>query len=367
MRHWRGGALLAPLCLAPLWLAGCATQKPVPPKPLAPRRIETAPLPPPTPQPSPARALGIRDLPGWDEDDHLAAFNAYRAGCDVAGPPVARRVCHVAKASTGSSAADARTFFEAHFQPQAFGAEGLLTAYYMPIYEARTSPGGEFTAPVRPRPANLKSVTPYEDRAAIEARNAPDALAWMRPEDLFSLQTQGSGVLKLDRGPPVRAVFDASNGAPYLAISRPMRQRGLLSASNASAEAVHAWLAAHRGVEADSIMQLNRRYVFFRLIADDGGQPTGAAGVRLVPGRALAVDTFAHALGEVFWIDASAPTLSGAFPTYRRLAIALDRGSAIQGQVRADLYIGRGEAAGLEAGRVRHRLRLYRLVPTEQP
>jgi membrane-bound lytic murein transglycosylase A len=31
--------------------------------------------------------------------------------------------------------------------------------------------------------------------------------------------------------------------------------------------------------------------------------------------------------------------------------------------VRADLYIGSGDAAGAEAGRVRHTLRMWRLVP----
>ena len=54
---------------------------------------------------------------------------------------------------------------------------------------------------------------------------------------------------------------------------------------------------------------------------------------------------------------------SGAFPTYRRLVAALDTGGAIKGQVRADLYLGEGAAAGTEAGRVRHTLRMYRLVP----
>ena len=68
-------------------------------------------------------------------------------------------------------------------------------------------------------------------------------------------------------------------------------------------------------------------------------------------------------MGELYWLDASAPKLSGAFPAYRRLAVALDVGGAIKGDVRADLYVGTGAAAGAEAGRVRHELRLYRLVP----
>jgi membrane-bound lytic murein transglycosylase A len=50
-------------------------------------------------------------------------------------------------------------------------------------------------------------------------------------------------------------------------------------------------------------------------------------------------------------------------PAYRRLVTALDTGGAIKGAVRADLYMGEGEAAGAEAGRVRHALRLWRLVP----
>ena len=72
---------------------------------------------------------------------------------------------------------------------------------------------------------------------------------------------------------------------------------------------------------------------------------------------------FFHAMGELLWIDGEAPLLAGAFPTYRRLTTALDTGGAIKGDVRADLYLGEGAAAGAEAGRVRHTLRLWRLVP----
>ena len=68
-------------------------------------------------------------------------------------------------------------------------------------------------------------------------------------------------------------------------------------------------------------------------------------------------------MGGLYWIDASAPALSGAFPVYRRLAMALDAGGAIKGEVRADLYTGSGPQAGREAGRVRHQLTLYQLAP----
>jgi membrane-bound lytic murein transglycosylase A len=312
-------------------------------------------------------------LDGWAQDDHVAALRAVSAACAVAAhnPPMAE-VCARARRLSAPDDVEARAFLEANFRPEAAPAPGLLTAYFTPVYEARRARQGDFTAPVRPRPADLPrqgrgETAPYPDRARIERRPAPDALAWMRPEDLFFLQIQGSGVLEIPGAAPTRAVFDGSNGAPFLGLASPMREAGLLPDADTSAEAIHAWLAAHRGPQAEAIMRLDRRYVFFRLQPDDGAEPAGAAGVKLIPGRALAVDPADHAMGEVLWVDASAPALAGAFPAYRRLAMALDTGAAIKGQARADLYLGRGEQAGEEAGRVRHVLRLYRLVPLAEP
>jgi membrane-bound lytic murein transglycosylase A len=290
----------------------------------------------------------------------------------MAKDPAMVDVCRRAAALEPVNEASARDFLEKNFRPEQVTEPGLLTAYFTPIYEARWSREGEFTAPVRPRPADLPrpGANPpraYADRAEIEERPAPDALAWMRPEDLFFLQIQGSGVLTMPAGPPLRAVFDGSNGAPFLGLAAPLRKAGLLDDADTSAEKIRAWLAANRGPRAEAAMRLDRRYVFFRLQPDDGAEPSGTAGQRLIPGRALAVDPTQHAMGEVLWVDATSPALSGAFPAYRRLALALDTGGAIKGGARADLYLGRGPEAGLEAGRVRHVLRLYRLTPLMQP
>ena len=152
-----------------------------------------------------------------------------------------------------------------------------------------------------------------------------------------------------------------------IAIARAMVRAGDLAPQRAGADAIRGWLAAHAGAQAQAVMDLDLRYVFFRLAPDDGRDPAGAAGVPLPPGRALAVDPSRHGYGELYWNDASAPVLAGAARSYRRLALALDTGSAIRGDIRADLYTGRGEAAGAEAGRVRHTLRLVRLVPVAAP
>lgn len=321
--------------------------------------------------------LELSRLPGWATEDHDAAFEAWRATCGAMRERTMAEVCARARAMGPIATGDGRAFLERAFVAERVGIEGVLTAYFAPIYEARRQPSAEFSAPVRPKPSDLVvadggivlrtlpdgSAEPYPDRAAIEATPIEKPLAWMRPEELFFLQVQGSGVLTFEDGRRMKAAYAAHNGRPFAGIANPMRDRGLLARDNTGGDAIRGWLAAHRGPEAAEIMRLNPRYAFFKLGPDDGRAPVGAANIPLPAGRAVAIDPAFHAYGELLWVDAEAPLLAGAFPAYRRLATALDTGGAIKGEVRADLYLGEGAAAGAEAGRVRHTLRLYRLVP----
>ncbi len=360
-----------------LILAACATPRTGGPAVAPPPPPVQPPHPAPTPVPTPPGPLvTFADLPGWETEDHLAALDSWRRTCGVAKDPDAVAACRKARALGPIDGMAARRFLEANFQPEVVGDAGLLTAYFAPVYEARLSRRDGFTAPVRARPSDLvmngpsevvqvdgDRTRPYPDRAAIEATEPEVVLAWMRPEDLFFLQIQGSGVLVLPDGTRKRAAFAAHNGRPFVGIARPMRERGLLKDSDTSGDAIRRWLADHAGEDAEEIMRLNPRYVFFKMSDDDGREAVGAANLPLPAGRSIAVDLSRHDLGELFWIDASAPVLTGAFPTYRRAVVALDTGGAIKGQVRADLYMGTGDAAGVEAGRVRHTLRMWRLAP----
>jgi membrane-bound lytic murein transglycosylase A len=382
---------LIPLLGAALLLSACETTGPKAPRP------GPAPVPPPerpTPQPPqpprpPLAGVVLAELPGWQAEDHAVALAAVATSCRSRPLPQLAGACAHVRAAGPLDGPAAKALLEATFRAVPVGAEGLLTAYFSPQYEARFSRTAEFTAVVRPRPADLVydpafapdparpgwkgearqadgELVPYLDRAAIEATEEVQPLAWMRPEDLFFLQIQGSGVLVLPDGRRKRAVFAATNGLPFKGIATPMRDQGLLGDDNTSGEAIRSWLAEHRGPEAEAVMRLNPRYVFFRMEDDDGGEATGAAGVPLPAGRAIAVDATHHDYGALYWIDGQAPSLVGAFPRYSRLVSALDTGGAIRGQVRADLYIGSGDAAGREAGRVKHRLRMWRLIPAPE-
>jgi membrane-bound lytic murein transglycosylase A len=338
------GALLA--------LAACAT---TPPEVSPPAGRTLAPNVPTIATPR----VSWSDLPGWAAEDHLGALVAVRAACRVR-PPRYPDACRDLAAEPPASDSEARRFFERWFVLQAEPEDGLLTAYYTPVYDARRTPEPPFTAPLRPAGDPTLAT---EDRAAIAAAPADDALAWLKPEELFFLQVQGSGVLQMDDGTRLNAAYAGSNGKGFVAIGRVMRDRGLLPDGRTSAGAISEWLADHRGPEADAVMDQDPRYVFFRLAPDDGASPQGAAGLPLPAGRAAAVDPAFHPMGELLFLDAADPRLSGAPSAYRRIVAALDTGSAIKGPARADLYLGQGADAGLRAGLVRHRLILYRLSP----
>jgi peptidoglycan lytic transglycosylase A len=124
-------------------------------------------------------------------------------------------------------------------------------------------------------------------------------------------------------------------------------------------------MAAHAD-EAQKVRAANRSYVFFRITGlSNEGEPVGAQGVPLTPGRSIAVDQL-HEYGTPFFIEANL-LIESAKPvsSFRRLMIAQDTGSAIVGPARADLYWGAGDDAARIAGRIRHPGRFVMLLPRE--
>lgn len=362
------------LPLLGLLAAACATAPaPSSPAPVPVPGVEPPSPRPPTapagepgsgPRPLPAGAVSLSALPGWEREDHVAALQAYAAGCRPAADPL----CEAgrAMAAQGPSPTLAKGWFEANFAAVEArtpdGEPGRLTSYFAPEYPARRFPDPEFAAPVLPPPPGWRRGDTGPTRAEIEALPAPQALAFMRAEDLFFMQIQGSGYLTFEDGTRARAAYAADNGQRFVGIATPMAERGLLPRDGTSGEAIRGWLAANRGDRAAEVMALNPRYIWFRMDPDDGGHPAGAAGVPLTARRSIAVDPSYWTYGTPVWIEADAGDLVGARSGYSGLVMALDTGSAIRGPVRADFYMGRGDAAGDEAGTVRHPLRMWRIV-----
>jgi membrane-bound lytic murein transglycosylase A len=105
---------------------------------------------------------------------------------------------------------------------------------------------------------------------------------------------------------------------------------------------IREWMTAHPD-EAQQVRAANRSYMFYRITGlSNEGEPVGAQGVPLTPGRSIAVDRL-HDYGTPFFIEANLP-IEGAKPVFT--------GSAIVGPARADLYWGAGDDAARIAGRI---------------
>jgi membrane-bound lytic murein transglycosylase A len=358
------------------------------------------------------RPAAFADLPGWAQDDHLAAFRAFLKSCErvVArgndqapgsgkGPQRPPRalvaVCGAAVAAAGDidDKGKARAFFEERFTPNAVvkkAQAGLLTGYYEPVLEGSRTREGKYRVPIYKRPPDLVNVVddtrrgalkpgalthvrktatgtePYYTRAQIEKGalegKGLELLYFADAVDVFFMQIQGSGRVKLTDGTTVRVHYDGKNGHPYSSIGRYLTEKALFAADRMSMSALQAWLRAdpERG---RLVMWQNTSYVFFREIKDETGSPLGALRVPLTPQRSLAIDTTYHALGMPIYI--SVPTMKHvpkASP-FSRLMIGQDVGSAIRGPERGDIYFGSGEAAGKLASTTGHPGKFFVLLP----
>jgi peptidoglycan lytic transglycosylase A len=357
--------------------------------------------------------MAFSDLPGWDGDDHLAAWKAFLASCrpvlkvgvrpaqpGVAGSPQAlldtcSRALAMAKSKAVRTRSEARQFFEANFQPHKISGgdpRGLLTGYYEPLVKGSRTPNAIYNVPIYRRPPDLvnvvaesergaksgsfthqrrteKGLEPYLTRAEIEqgglAGRGLEILYLKDQVDVFFMQVQGSGRIELPDGEKVRVTYDGKNGYPYTSVGRVLIDDGQLTADEMSLKSLKRWLKSDKD-RAKPVMWKNKSYVFFKeLSGAQARAPLGVESIPLQPGRSLAVDTSYYAIGTPIYVDAPKikhATKSGVF---RRLMVAQDVGSAIKGTERGDIYFGSGDKAGRLAGITKQPGHLYALLPVE--
>jgi membrane-bound lytic murein transglycosylase A len=210
-------------------------------------------------------------------------------------------------------------------------------------------------------------VVPYFTRGEIESGKAPvqgREIAWVEnPLDLFFLQVQGSGRIRLESGDTMRVGYADQNGHPYRSIGKWLVERGELTLDKASMQGIKDW-ARDNPERLPELLAANPSYVFFRELPDQEGGPIGALGVPLTPERSIAVDPRAIPLGAPVWLASTRPNSSEIL---NRLVLAQDTGSAIRGNVRADFFWGFGDQAGALAGAMKQRGRMWLLLPKDYP
>jgi membrane-bound lytic murein transglycosylase A len=252
------------------------------------------------------------------------------------------------------------------FRPVQIGVPpALLTGYYEPEIAGALRPDDTHRFPIYRRPPGLPSGARWASRAEIENDGLLAGrgleIAWLAdPVERFFLQIQGSGRIRLPDGGIVRVGYGGKNGHDYRSVGQELVRRGLFEAHEVSADAIAGWVRANPAA-GRRLLQHNPSYVFFRRLDDHpaGKGPLGAMNRPLTPGRSIAVDPDHVPLGAPVWLEKG-----GATPL-RRLMVAQDTGSAIQGAQRADIFYGTGAEAGRAAGRVRDAGRLVVLLPVQ--
>ncbi|WP_370046921.1 MULTISPECIES: murein transglycosylase A [Salipiger] len=309
------------------------------------------------------RILEFSDLDGWAADDHSAALSVFLETCGDLDEPDWRSLCAVARDTD-----DAKDFFELFFRPVQIsdGKDGLFTGYFEPELNGSLTPTPRYRYPIYRMPPEAAETRPWLDRREILSsdvmQNRGLEIAWVDdPVELFFLQVQGSGRIRLPDGRNLRVGYGGANGHPYRSIGKELIRRGTFDPHQVSAQVIKNWVRSNP-FDGEDLLYHNPSYVFFREVSEvpaDRG-PLGAMNRSITTMRSIAVDPAYTPLGAPVWIEKA-----GAEPLHR-LMIAQDTGSAIKGAQRADIFFGTGDAAGRRAGEIMDPGRLVVLLPIQR-
>jgi peptidoglycan lytic transglycosylase A len=365
-------------------LAGCVT---------APRPV----TPPPELQPPPeAKPRLVPDrwssLPGWEVDALEDAWPAFLRSCGMLKSREGwQQACDRAKSVNAGDRNEVRAYFELQFTPWRVVNDdatesGLVTGYYEPLVRGSRKASARYRYPIYGVPDDLlaielgeqypqlkglrlrgrldgRKVVPYFDRNQIDT-GVPALsgleIAWTDDAlDLFFLQVQGSGRVRLETGEILRVGYADQNGYPYRSIGKLLVDRGELTVQQASLQGIKTW-ATQNPDKVRDLLDHNASYVFFRELPSGPDGPLGAMGLPLTAGRSVAIDPRTVPLGAPVFLATTFPSSDRALA---RLMLAQDTGGAIKGGVRADFFWGFGEAADRQAGRMRQQGRMWVLLP----
>lgn len=276
----------------------------------------------------------------------------------------------LAVANAASSLPELFPLIEQDFQFQeVYGRENwgevLVTGYYESRLPGSRLPTERYRQALYRRPPELKDGEEFLSREAIDSEMALAGrnleICYVDPIDATIIQTQGSGIINFEDGSEIKLVFAGKNARKYTPVGKYVRET--LKIAHAYFDSVETYLRQLPEPEMRQVLNTNESYVFFE--ENHFGART-AMGIPATAGRTVAIDPKLFPKGGIGFLTFDRPGGEvGESNRVSRFVIAQDVGSAIQGPARVDLFIGEGEAAKFEAGRLKSQGRLYFLVPKE--
>ena len=279
-------------------------------------------------------------------------------------------------------------YFKKYFSPWQIQSEnqniGKLTGYYEPIINGSLSKSNKYKYPLYGKPDDLlivkidqiypelkgkkvrgrmrdNVIVPYHSRKEIESGKYSSIrpIAWAENKvDIFFLQIQGSGKLKLPNGRIIKLNYDGHNGHPYSSIGRILIQEHGLSIADVSMNKIKKWINENPKL-GNNLMDRNKSFVFFKITENSKNGPTGSIGYPLTQLRSIAIDPMKNPMGFLYFIN----TVDSKYHNINRFVFAEDTGSAIKGQIRFDFFWGSGNESGLLAGKTNEKVISWVILP----
>jgi len=304
----------------------------------------------------------IIDTGMMNENSLRHSLKAFRKSCiSLSTKDEFSKLCKIAKTETNPL-----KFFTKYFEPKLLTSpdkseyETLMTGYFEPLLHGSLEKSDNYKYPLYGVPLNKVDKT--KTRKEIEdAHSLENVICWIDDElDLYFLQVQGSGRVLLDSGKTIFVGYKAQNGHPYTSIGKILTSSGEVDEDKISLGAIREWVSKNPD-RKDWLLHQNRSYVFF---AKETHSASGSLGVELTPEFSIAVDSRFIPMGYPVLLSTTHPLNNKPFS---RLAMAQDRGGAIKGPVRADLFWGYGKYAKECAGNMKNDVRLWLLEPISLP
>ena len=255
----------------------------------------------------------------------------------------------------------------------------LFTGYYEPLLEGSLKRTEKYKYPLYRVPPDLikkenkigrmkdGKFIPYYSRREIDVDGVLQGknleLVWVSdPVELFSLHIQGSGKIKLEDGTLLTVGYAQNNGRPFRSITKFMLESGKIKSSEASYR--HPFLKGKSDQEIYDILSHNERYTFFRFLDKE---PVGSLGEPVTPDRSIATDPDYFPEGALAFIRLRKPVFDTEGNVkervnFSRFVLSQDKGSAIKGPGRVDLFCGFGANAEYTAGTLKEKGELYLLL-----
>ena len=255
----------------------------------------------------------------------------------------------------------------------------LFTGYYEPLLEGSLERTEKYRYPLYRVPPDLikkenkvgrikdGKFIPYYSRREIDVDGVLQGknleIVWVAdPVELFSLQIQGSGKIKLEDGTLLTVGYAQNNGRPFRSITTFMLEGGKIKSNEASYR--YLFLKGKEEKEMYDILSYNERYTFFHFLDKE---PVGSLGEPVTPDRSIATDPDYFPEGALAFIRLRKPVFDPEGNVkervnFSRFVLSQDKGSAIKGAGRVDLFCGFGANAEATAGTLKENGELYLLL-----